>query len=162
MVIVLALAGAVWGACRWLEPPEKDDLITVSGTFSRLETTVTSVRYSSHIRYWIYLEEQAKAYCVDDSTGFSKERFTARPGDMIHLLCTAEEPPSEVYGVIVNGEELLSYEQAARGTYIRTWLTFGGCALMGLLCWLGWVVKNRYTTKKPSFYRGYRGRRARR
>lgn len=161
-VIIAGLVSLAFGVCWLLRPPERAELITVSGTFSRLETTVTSARYSSHTRYWIYLEDIEGAYFVDDDTGFSKERFHARQGDTVELLCTAKEPPSDVYGIRVNGETVLAYEQAAWGIQFSHRWVFGWCALLGILGWLGWLRKNFYTKKKPSLYRGYRGRRFRR
>ena len=62
----------------------------------------------------------------------------------------------------VNGETVLAYEQAAWGIQFSHRWVFGWCALLGILGWLGWLRKNFYTKKKPSLYRGYRGRRFRR
>ncbi|MDY3282639.1 hypothetical protein [Dysosmobacter sp.] len=159
VVIAAALTGAAYGACRLVRPPERGELTEVSGSFSRMEVTTTNTHYADHCRWWIYLEGTDGGYCVDQDTGFPGDAFPAQAGDTVTLLCTAEEPPSDVYGIRADGEEILSYEQAARGTRVHACLRFGGCALLLALCWLGWLGSHRYTTEKPALYRSYRGRR---
>ena len=161
-LIAAVLLGLDGFACRALQPPPEEELVQVSGTFSHLETTVNSRRYSSHRLYWIYLEGQERAYCVDEYTGFSPERFPAATGDRVTLFCAAGESSSRVYGVSLNGETVLAYSRAAWAVRVRQGILFGGCALCLIFCWLSWVWNHRYTREKPAVYRNYRGRRFRR
>ena len=162
VVIVAALTGAAYGAYRLVELPEGADLVEVTGSFSSIEVATTNTRYVSHKRWWICLEGTDGGYYVDQFTGFPGDAFPVQAGDTVTLLCTAAEPPSDVYGICVNGEEILSYEQAARGMRVHACLRFGGCATLLIICWLRWLRRNRYTREKPAMYRNYRGRRFRR